>query len=512
MAMGSSAADTEDPAPTAQAERTRLAGNKRFKARDYEGAAALYSQALALLVPEHEQRAARGVVLANRAAARLAAGWYTECLDDCSLATACDVSSELAAKLTTRHAKASAKLADASRVCEDARAALAAGSFGPAMELLTKALVAVGPGPAADASRASLLCDRSDARAAVGDWVGALDDAGHSVRTASTARGETALARLTTFVQSRNADTAAAGRGGGRPAEVVETGLAPGSSTLTSVRVTADCSVALREVYLCTTGGRLWHAALLLAHHLLSERSSGRKVLEKLQGAPLSSSCRVLEVGAGLGLVGLALASALQAHASASVTLTDCDRETNDNLRQEVLLNSHCLVEPGAAPGAAATPPRVGASGSGCGNGCAMSVCELDYGPQDVESSCAALIAATGSTTEAETAAGAETEAAAGGPFDLIVGSDTIFSETHKSLGIALSRLIAKPSGQAVLCLADKRVGIGGFLAVCEAEGLAVEVKPIDETMRHVAAEETEDDDLGTERPHSLYYISWRDE
>jgi hypothetical protein len=51
MAMGSSAADTEDPAPTAQAERTRLAGNKRFKARDYEGAAALYSQALALLVP-----------------------------------------------------------------------------------------------------------------------------------------------------------------------------------------------------------------------------------------------------------------------------------------------------------------------------------------------------------------------------------------------------------------------------------------------------------------------------
>ena len=60
-----------------------------------------------------------------------------------------------------------------------------------------------------------------------------------------------------------------------------------------------------------------------------------------------------------------------------------------------------------------------------------------------------------------------------------------------------------------VLCLADKRVGVQGFLRVCGEEGLEVEVVPIVDQMLEQAQDETDDEDLGTERPHSLYFVRW---
>ena len=122
------------------------------------------------------------------------------------------------------------------------------------------------------------------------------------------------------------------------------------------------------------------------------------------------------------------------------------------------------------------------------GSGGQVHVAELDYGPQNCASSSSAL-----APHPAER-------------FQLVVGSDVIFSETHAALATALAMLIAD-DGQCVLCLADKRVGTEGFLKGCEREALAVRIVPITAEMLSVAQEETGDDELGTERPHSLYFI-----
>jgi predicted nicotinamide N-methyase len=317
------------------------------------------------------------------------------------------------------------------------------------------------------------------ARAAVQDWNGALEDAVLSVQVLATPRGQAQFHKISLFVESRRRDAEPTGS-----VLQKDTGLAPGSSSLRSVRVTSGCSVTLREVYLCTTGGRLWHAGLLLANHLLSERSGCKIVQQLVTQAGEGKKSRVLELGAGLGLVGLALGHALAnagVGGSCCVTLTDCDPETNDNLRQEVALNSHRLVD---LMSLELEPKQVGATAS-----CAMAVGELDYGPSDALSS-ARLLAPTDRFK-----------------FDLVVGSDTVFSETHASLGIALGNLIAKPDGQAVLCLADKRTGLGAFLKTCAKEGLSVDVVPIDEGMLAVAQDETDDEDLGEARSHSLYFV-----
>ena len=122
------------------------------------------------------------------------------------------------------------------------------------------------------------------------------------------------------------------------------------------------------------------------------------------------------------------------------------------------------------------------------GSGGHIHVAELDYGPQNCASSSSAL-----APHPAER-------------FQLVVGSDVIFSETHAALATALAMLIAD-DGQCVLCLADKRVGTEGFLKGCEREALTVRIVPITAEMLSVAQEETGDDELGTERPHSLYFI-----
>ena len=484
----------------AAAEQTRLVGNRRFKAKKYDEAAGMYSQALTML-PELERCGEdASVLLGNRAAARLAARRYEECLQDCQLAAACTgVTPDLQSKLEARKAKAMAKLQEFSQLSQEAKAAVTERSWGQAIELHSEALAALDAGPAANAARAALLCDRSEARAAVGDWHGALADAASSVRTAPTARAQSAFARLSTFVERFRAEH-------GSTAAAPDTGLAPGSSSLSSVQVTEGCKVILREVYLCTTGGRLWQAALLLANHLLSDATNCDAVARCHK-----PGSRLIEVGAGLGLVGLALASAV-AGRGCSVTLTDCEAEALENLRQEVLLNSHRLVDDSASDPTGSPEPesysQLGASAtaqerstdcpSSTGtHGCEIAVAELDYGPQHVVAS-----------SEALTKGGQAR-------YDLVVGSDVIFSETHASLSTALSRLMAMPDGRAVLCLADNRVGIAGFLHGCEAAGLLVDVQPITPEMLARARVETDDDDLGSEamgkevNTHSIYNVRW---
>ena len=483
----------------AAAEQTRLVGNRRFKAKKYDEAAIMYTQALTMLPELEQQGEEASVLLGNRAAARLAARRYEECLQDCMLAAACKgATPDLKSKLDARKVKVRAKLQEFSQLSQAAEVAVTERSWGQAIELYSEALAALDAGPGANTARAALLCDRSEVRAAVGDWNGALADAALSVRTAPTARAQSAFVRLSTFVERFRAEH-------GSTAAAPDTGLAPGFSSLSSVQVTEGCKVILREVYLCTTGGRLWQAALLLANHLLSDATNCDAVARCRK-----TGSRIIEVGAGLGLVGLALASAV-AGWGCSVTLTDCEGEALENLRQEVLLNSHTLVDSTSDPTGSPEPEsdsQLGASAQAselCTNcssragtpGCEIAVAELDYGPQHAVAS-----------SEALTKGGQAR-------YDLVVGSDVVFSETHAALSTALSRLMAMPDGRAVLCLADKRVGIAAFLRGCEAEGFLVGVQPITPEMLAQARLETDDDDLGSEamgkevNTHSLYHVRW---
>jgi predicted nicotinamide N-methyase len=499
----SSASSAERVGRADSVEQMRLNGNCRFKAKQYDEAALLYSQALAMLPEREQQGRAASVILGNRAAARLGARRYEECLEDCELAVACaNVSPDLGSKLAARKAKATAKLQNVRHLSQAAKVALTERSWAKALELQSEALTALGAGQAAIAARAAILCDRSEVRAAVGDWNGALADAALSVRTAPSARAQSAFARVSAYVEQRQIEC-------GSTAPAPDTGLAPGSSSLSSVQVIEGCKVILREVYLCTTGGRLWQAALLLANHLLSDSTNCDAIAHCRK-----DGSRLIEVGAGLGLVGLALAAAV-AGCGCTVTLTDCEGEALDNLRQEVLLNSHRLIDTTSDPKRPEPEPDVqlgtiteardhykdgkphSASSARTNRGCDIAVAELNYGPQHVVAS-----------SEALTKGGQAR-------YDFIVGSDVIFSETHASLSVALSKLMALPNGRAVLCLADNRVGIERFLRGCEDEGLLVSVQPITSEMLAQARVETDDDDLGTEamgkdvNTHSLYHVRW---
>jgi predicted nicotinamide N-methyase len=386
-------------------------------------------------------------------------------------------------KVEARRCQAESRLAQAHRCREEADAALAKREWGAAIEAASAALTALGSGPAAAGLRADVLCTRAEAWAAVQEWDSALADATFSVQLRRTSRGEAALSRLTVYVRKRRQQQQREGSSIVHAAEA--TGLSPGAASIRSFRVTASCAVSLREVYLCTTGGRVWQAALLLANHLLAFDRSGCRALPQLVDQATTRNPRVLEVGAGLGLVGLALAHAL-AHAGVagrcSITLTDCDLETLDNLRQEIVLNSHRIIR--------AEPPHPEkATAMAC---CGIAVAELDYGPDKAFSSSLALAP----TLKRK--------------FDLVVGSDTIFSENHASLGIALANLIS-PTGQAIFCLPDKRKGINGFCKVCAEKSFVVDIVPIDNVMLAAAQTETDDEDLGEERPHSLYFVRWAD-
>ena len=370
-----------------EVERHKEQGNRLFRAKDYSRAAGHYTRGL---LASESGSAEEVVLLANRAAALLSASRFGEALIDVAMAAstaeACATTSvTLRNKIEQRRAKAAGKQKLANEAAVRAADALARRAWAEAIPAFGDALAAADQGGdsdclpssqaeaaaaaersdtttavpatateaanAARAGRASLLCGRSEALAAVGDFAAALADARHSHSLVATERAAGAIARLGAFLGScssalaASADPAAA-------AAVTETGMAPLQSRVVSQPVAAGLpDIKLRELYLCTTGGRLWHAALLLAHYLISPRVNCRLLTELQErgvdqgkespsvGAGLGIP-RVLEVGAGLGLVGLAVASASW---GLHVTLSDCDRETVDNLRAEVALNGMAL-------------------------------------------------------------------------------------------------------------------------------------------------------------------------
>jgi hypothetical protein len=262
-----------------------------------------------------------------------------------------------------------------------------------------------------------------------------------------------------------------------------------------------------------------------------------------------------LEIGAGLGLVALALVAALPGKLRVSVS--DCDRETCDNLAAEVVLNGHALAEMGlAAAGEAAAAatqqaddacpapapaPVEGGVGQRGGDG--------EGGGRPAVRPAAAAAVAVGQLNYCDLSERESAAVVGCAPFDLVVGSDVVFSESHAALADALRRLIRAPHGRGLLCLADGRVvsqpfsswnrpilteiylchacscpeilrvkmarqGTQAFLRRCAEVGLGVEVRPLDAAALALARAETAEPELGhdevgrrAQRGHSLYFV-----
>ena len=147
-----------------------------------------------------------------------------------------------------------------------------------------------------------------------------------------------------------------------------------------------------------------------------------------------------------------------------------------------------------------------------------VACAELDYTD---EQSLEALLCSTRpelSHGQDATSSAASTSSDSNQGFDLVLGSDVIFSETHAALAGGLKRLIRQPDGLGILCLADRRVGTEAFLRACSEEhDLDVELKPFSAAAVSLAIEETGEDELGQdevgsgERGHTLYFVRHRE-
>eukprot|EP00616_Rhizochromulina_sp_CCMP1243_P018995 CAMPEP_0118963112 /NCGR_PEP_ID=MMETSP1173-20130426/1165_1 /TAXON_ID=1034831 /ORGANISM="Rhizochromulina marina cf, Strain CCMP1243" /LENGTH=314 /DNA_ID=CAMNT_0006911427 /DNA_START=36 /DNA_END=977 /DNA_ORIENTATION=- len=200
---------------------------------------------------------------------------------------------------------------------------------------------------------------------------------------------------------------------------------------------------------LSAVGGELWPSArvlaAILAHHHTAERPSG--------GADMAQSLlelngkTVLEVGAGLGLLGLAAA-----RLGARVVLTDSVPALLDNLQETVALNVHLHGEfPGPNP----------------------LVASLDW--SDWRDTLSALPA---------------------GPFHLVLGSELIYAP-HHALHLAplvASLLLPSPHSprppeeqpRCVIVQRGDRPGWLRFLEECRSHGLQVTLRPVEDLATHI--------------------------
>ena len=190
-------------------------------------------------------------------------------------------------------------------------------------------------------------------------------------------------------------------------------------------------------------GGKLWDASLLMSAWLLENPSL-------LQPAGCRTP-RVLEIGAGLGLVGLAVARALP---DARITMSDYDPAVLRNLGESIRLNFAGAAP--AAPAAALVDFR--------------DFCEADVAALPHLPPASPLCRYEGLL----------------GSFDVVIGSDIVYDHSHARIA-ALLRAMLRPAANgsadshpcALFVLPDGRPRQADFVASLGAAGLRCRIERV---------------------------------
>jgi len=254
------------------------------------------------------------------------------------------------------------------------------------------------------------------------------------------------------------------------------------------------CSLTIRvrqpapAVVAGSIGSKLWDASLLMSSWLLENPSHFPQ--PKADGR----RPRVLELGAGLGLVGLALSLALP---TVAVTLSDYDTAVLLYLDESIRLNF---------PLGAAAPPET------------ALVDFRDFGHQ----SHAAFLDGGGALDGALRRYAAEGLL---GAFDLIIASDVVYSENHSTdlATVLLALLKPEPTASqpgsevvrdadwqpcALLCLPDSRPRLSEFVAGLHTAGLCCRIERVERGCRMSRRLRREFDGWGADASFSMYHVT----
>ncbi|CAE8639041.1 unnamed protein product [Polarella glacialis] len=466
------------------AEEARARGVALYRRRDFAAAAASFTSALEQ-TPEHEQ-CAQAELLGNRAAVLLEWRHFLAAQADCGQALTllaslprpldeqegnCQALASLRDRLTSRAEKIEVARVEAAESADSAARLTAENTTVQVVDVVRAfddalARADCGPDDVACSARARLLCGRSTALARAGDFAMALQDARQALaedpRNSENLGGLAAVARLEALVGARRSDGGSLAVPG-----VPSTADVP----VPAVRVrrllvsrTAGIEVQVREPFIAGTGGRSWQAGHVLAHWLVQGKGA-QEALPLLLGR----AGRLLELGAGLGLVGLAAAKA----GASCVVLSDVDEEVLQNLRCECELNE-----------------------------AAVHVARLDY-TMPVQAQLTSQLQGVMRADFRPEHSFLDTDIR----FDVVVGADIIYSgHLHAQLARALPTLL-RPGGMVVICVAEDRVGLEEFVTLCKDQGLDVSASTLSESELTALRADTEDDSLCEERRHSILII-----
>ena len=254
-----------------------------------------------------------------------------------------------------------------------------------------------------------------------------------------------------------------------------------------------------------TIGGKIWDASLLMAAWI-AESAAASNAAGHFPPPPLPGgrAPRVLELGAGLGIVGIALAKACP---HCAVTLSDYDPALLANLHENLKLNG---LSPAAAAEAAGQPepPRVEA---------------VDF--RD--------FTRPGAFASQTPPPALQRYADSGllGGVDMIIASDVVYDAYHNQLASVVLALLAPsaPSGgsggsgdsgdsggggdgggwrpRAVFMLPDSRPRLRSFVAELAAAGLSCRIERVLPDCDMVRRLRAARDGWGSDASFSLYFV-----
>jgi hypothetical protein len=214
-------------------------------------------------------------------------------------------------------------------------------------------------------------------------------------------------------------------------------------------------------------GSKLWDASLLMAAWALEAHPAG--------GRPE----RVLEVGAGLGVVGLALA---KMHSNLHVTISDNDTAVLRNLETSLSMNEFAQL------------PDIKA---------------IDF--RDFTTDAVAALLTSGTV-----APSLQQYAGLLRSVDIIIGADVVYDHYHGLLAQLLAALLCPPNedgsvkSAAYLVLPDSRPGLADFLVAASNAGLNCAVQRFSSRCTMCRRLRREHDGWGEGASFSLYKLQHR--